>query len=186
MLNQKRPNPIDAKKIKREEDHRNQSNNGCVPYLVGRRPRHTPHFRANVAQVLRGPREESRRMLTSCGFAFTPNCWRGFGQSAANLVFFFAHRYSGFSQFPSMAGVPGFEPGLSVLETDVLTVDTIPLCRFPIADFQPLSNVNFGSAIRNRQCPHLVSLWLVCLRQRRQNLLNSRRSVVVFLFFVVT
>src|SRR5262245_8617769 len=25
------------------------------------------------------------------------------------------------------AGVPGFEPGLSVLETDVLTVDTIPL-----------------------------------------------------------
>ena len=28
-----------------------------------------------------------------------------------------------------MAGVPGFEPGLSVLETDVLTVDTIPLRR---------------------------------------------------------
>ena len=28
-----------------------------------------------------------------------------------------------------MAGVPGFEPGLSVLETDVLTVDTIPLHR---------------------------------------------------------
>ncbi len=27
----------------------------------------------------------------------------------------------------SLAGVPGFEPGLSVLETDVLTVDTIPL-----------------------------------------------------------
>ena len=27
-----------------------------------------------------------------------------------------------------LAGVPGFEPGLSVLETDVLTVDTIPLC----------------------------------------------------------
>ena len=34
------------------------------------------------------------------------------------------------TQLPSfnlMAGVPGFEPGLSVLETDVLTVDTIPL-----------------------------------------------------------
>ena len=28
-----------------------------------------------------------------------------------------------------LAGVPGFEPGLSVLETDVLTVDTIPLRR---------------------------------------------------------
>src|SRR5262245_51630495 len=26
-----------------------------------------------------------------------------------------------------LAGVPGFEPGLSVLETDVLAVDTIPL-----------------------------------------------------------
>ena len=30
-----------------------------------------------------------------------------------------------------MAGVPGFEPGLSVLETDVLTVDTIPLWSLP-------------------------------------------------------
>ena len=127
MLNQKRPNPIDAKKIKREEDHRNQSNNGCVSYLVDRRPRYTPHFRAHVAQELRGPREEPRRMRTSRGFAFTPNRWRGFGQSPADLVFFFAHRYSGFSQIPSVAGVPGFEPGLSVLETDVLTVDTIPL-----------------------------------------------------------
>lgn len=26
-----------------------------------------------------------------------------------------------------MAGAPGFEPGLSVLETDVLAVDTMPL-----------------------------------------------------------
>jgi len=34
--------------------------------------------------------------------------------------------------------------------------------------------------------PHFVSLWSVCLRQRRQNLLNSRRSVIVFLFLVVT
>jgi hypothetical protein len=29
--------------------------------------------------------------------------------------------------YSNLAGVPGFEPGLSVLETDVLTVDTIPL-----------------------------------------------------------
>src|SRR5436305_3789468 len=33
-----------------------------------------------------------------------------------------------------LAGVPGFEPGLSVLETDVLTVDTIPLLALPICD----------------------------------------------------
>ena len=35
-----------------------------------------------------------------------------------------------------LAGVPGFEPGLSVLETDVLAVDTIPLWTFPIADLR--------------------------------------------------
>ena len=54
-----------------------------------------------------------------------------------------------------MAGVPGFEPGLSVLETDVLTVDTIPLkvfqivdCRFQI-DRSP--RINLQSAILNLQ-----------------------------------
>ena len=38
-------------------------------------------------------------------------------------------RHSPYSDLLSalLAGVPGFEPGLSVLETDVLTVDTIPL-----------------------------------------------------------
>ena len=33
-----------------------------------------------------------------------------------------------------MAGVPGFEPGLTVLETAVLAANTIPLS--PIADFR--------------------------------------------------
>jgi hypothetical protein len=32
---------------------------------------------------------------------------------------------------------------------------------------------------------YFVSLWPVCLRQKRQYLLNSSRSVVFFLFFVV-
>ena len=49
-----------------------------------------------------------------------------------------------------MAGVPGFEPGLSVLETDVLTVDTIPLaianCRFPIANLLMSVSPNRQSA----------------------------------------
>ena len=35
-----------------------------------------------------------------------------------------------------MAGVPGFEPGLSVLETDVLTVDTIPLQQVSVVGYQ--------------------------------------------------
>ena len=39
-----------------------------------------------------------------------------------------------------MAGAPGFEPGLSVLETDVLAVDTMPLqparnSRAPLSAF---------------------------------------------------
>ena len=37
-----------------------------------------------------------------------------------------------------MAGVPGLEPGPTVLETDMLTIDTIPLknFRFAIADLR--------------------------------------------------
>src|SRR5690242_18190363 len=46
-----------------------------------------------------------------------------------------------------MAGVPGFEPGLSVLETDVLTVDTIPLRSSPIS--QPAM--------------HLLGLFMTCV-----------------------
>ena len=38
--------------------------------------------------------------------------------------------------YTNLAGVPGFEPGLSVLETDVLTVDTIPLLTLPFANFR--------------------------------------------------
>jgi len=41
--------------------------------------------------------------------------------------------------------------------------------------------INQKSAINN----YLTSLWAVCLRQRRQNFLNSSRSVVVLRFFVV-
>jgi hypothetical protein len=40
-----------------------------------------------------------------------------------------------------MAGAPGFEPGLSVLETDVLAVDTMPL--------QPT---------RNPRGPHIIKI----------------------------
>ena len=43
---------------------------------------------------------------------------------------------SAMNYFQQLAGVPGFEPGLSVLETDVLTVDTIPLQPSPISNRQ--------------------------------------------------
>ena len=52
-----------------------------------------------------------------------------------------------------MAGVPGFEPGLSVLETDVLTVDTIPLLTLPIANLRFLV-----TSWRNRQWESEMSL----------------------------
>ncbi len=50
-----------------------------------------------------------------------------------------------------MAGVPGFEPGLSVLETDVLTVDTIPLRVLPITDCRLKPDLRFNLAIGNCQ-----------------------------------
>ena len=49
-----------------------------------------------------------------------------------------------------LAGVPGFEPGLSVLETDVLTVDTIPLQALPIANLRLPIDL-FNDPIGNRQ-----------------------------------
>jgi hypothetical protein len=45
--------------------------------------------------------------------------------------------------YANLAGVPGFEPGLSVLETDVLTVDTIPLGT--IANFRLPIHQSFPS-----------------------------------------
>jgi hypothetical protein len=35
-----------------------------------------------------------------------------------------------------MAGVPGLEPGPKVLETSMLTIDTIPLKKFSILDYR--------------------------------------------------
>jgi hypothetical protein len=51
--------------------------------------------------------------------------------------------------YANLAGVPGFEPGLSVLETDVLTVDTIPLLTLPISDARLLIHREGKTAIEN-------------------------------------
>src|SRR5437763_351058 len=98
-------------------------------------------------------------------------------------------------------GVPGLEPGLSVLETDVLTTDTIPLRERMNAECgmmnakrvlgvrcwvlgclpqhltpsaQNLLSIHHSSF----RVHHFVSLCPVWRRQRRQNFLNSRRSGV--------
>jgi len=54
----------------------------------------------------------------------------------------------------------------------------LPIVDLAIVD---LTISNQKSAINN----YLTSLCGVCLRQRRQNFLNSSRSVVVFRFLVV-
>jgi hypothetical protein len=56
---------------------------------------------------------------------------------------------------------------------------SLPIVEFVIVDLKKISNRQ--SAINN----YFTSLCGVCLRQRRQNFLNSSRSVVVFRFLVV-
>jgi hypothetical protein len=85
-----------------------------------------------------------------------------------------------------MAGALGFEPRSSVLETDSLTVELTPLW---CVQRDRLVKSDEMLRPRGRLCldgqSYLVSLCAVCLRQRLQNFLSSRRPVVVFLFFVV-
>src|SRR5438309_10018025 len=82
-----------------------------------------------------------------------------------------------------LAGAEGFEPPSPVLETGSLTVELTPLnslsnCRiFNLSNSAIRKSVNFDN--------HLTSLCGVCFRQRRQNFFSSRRSGVVFRFFVV-
>jgi hypothetical protein len=75
-----------------------------------------------------------------------------------------------------LAGELGFEPRSSVLETDSLTVELTP----PV-----MRNEVGNTSLLNPAGDYFVSLWSVCLRQVLQNFENSRRPVVVFLFFVV-
>ena len=90
-----------------------------------------------------------------------------------------------------MAGVPGFEPGLSVLETDVLTVDTIPLERLPIANLRlPIARspiANRKSAIGNRQCllGFLVISVLAATATELAKLKPIRRGLLILGRYVV-
>ena len=187
MINQKRPNSINPKQINCEEHNRDQGNDRGVLNFVGARPRNSPHLRASVPHELRSTLEESRpwpgqpaftsgpstfRSLTESGrtgrrrsngfFHGSVARWCRFAQGAKLFALVFFSRQF-FSQcellYAILAGVPGFEPGLSVLETDVLTVDTIPLLILPIFNLRIARSRNAisKSAIGNRKC-HLVSL----------------------------
>ena len=181
MINQKRPDSIHTKQVERKENNRNQSNDRGVLYFIGRRPRNPTHLATSIAEKLSRSLKEAARMHARF-FAIASRNGRLLGRTT-DLVIVLAHRLA-FFQTTFVAGVPGFEPGLSVLETDVLTVDTIPLPRGD--KLQVTGNKKESVTCHPSPVTYFVSLWSVCLRQRRQNLRNSRRSVVVFLFLVVT
>ena len=89
-----------------------------------------------------------------------------------------------------MAGAEGFEPPSSVLETDSLTVELTPLYNqrdscFLNPSLRSGSRLRAPAALTPAKRLYLTSRCGVCLRHFLQNLLNSRRSVVVFRFFVV-
>ena len=97
---------------------------------------------------------------------------------------------SGTSSF--LAGAEGFEPPSPVLETGSLTVELTPLfsCQLPAISCQPNQLVSRTANIQleaggSQLAAYFTSLCDVCLRHARQNLLNSSRPVVVFLFLVV-
>src|SRR5271165_1530605 len=83
----------------------------------------------------------------------------------------------------TLAGAEGFEPPSSVLETDSLTVELTPLFLVPSPEPRVPREIPRDSGLAARY--YFTSLCGVCLRQRRQNFLNSSRSVVVFRFLVV-
>src|SRR5262249_6589909 len=60
VVNQKCPNPVNAKKIKREKNDRYQRNDRRVFDFVCRRPRNAAHLRPGVAQKLHGSRKKIR------------------------------------------------------------------------------------------------------------------------------
>jgi hypothetical protein len=84
-----------------------------------------------------------------------------------------------------MAGVPGFEPGPKVLETSMLTVNTIPLNEIMNDECRMMNKFEF-IILQSEFIIYLLSLCIVWQRQRRQNFLNSSRLGVLFLFLVVT
>ena len=85
-----------------------------------------------------------------------------------------------------LAGAEGFEPPSSVLETDSLTVELTPLYQGSGYGSKGPGDLLLLNPVPCAPCPaYFVSLCAVCFRQRLQNFENSRRPVVVFLFFVV-
>src|SRR5687767_11724062 len=145
VINQECPDAVDGKQINREEDDRYQSDQRRVPYHHERRPRNAAHLATGVAEKLGRPLKETRARagkstlasrpssfsaLAKCGcarawrtdrfFDGRVACRRRLGHPLFVLVIVpCRHLLSSPLKllYRFLAGVPGFEPGLSVLET---------------------------------------------------------------------
>src|SRR5579863_10510591 len=124
-----------------EECHRHHHNDRCGPHLVPRWPIHQPHLRPSLVKKLAQPRKKPgdpvRRPVnhlaqpgsrTRC-----PRASRVFSIQFRRLCHFHCrstrscHRCSAFAPSPQfLAGEEGFEPPLSVLETDGLPLNLLP------------------------------------------------------------
>jgi hypothetical protein len=129
---------VNQKQINCEKDNRDQSDNRGVFDFFSCGPRNALHLCPHITQKLRHATEWPNSGATETTLttrAFTLNTLAKAGGAGSRKrrvrVFYVIHRLADLFETSSfkaaMAGVPGFEPGLSVLETDVLTVDTIPL-----------------------------------------------------------
>ena len=78
-------------------------------------------------------------------------------------------------------------PQPPVLETGALPIELLTyFFNFKVQTTKCKVSSNLLSTLKFPRCTcYFVSLCGVCLRQKRQYLLNSIRSVVFFLFFVV-
>src|ERR671918_992063 len=100
----------------------------CWATFFGRRPPPSPGALPARVAVFDGGAPDGASEVSSAASSsgsVTSSLTETFSNLFATVLFGF-----------QMAGVPGFEPGLSVLETDVLTVDTIPLHQVPVSGCQ--------------------------------------------------
>src|SRR5687767_916394 len=151
LLQQEREELVHAVEVRGEEDDGDDGDDGRVPDLHGRRPARPAQLGPHVADELAHAVKESVAAVLGLGalaargaplrpFA-EPRHARGRARRrprqvvglvmARSHLFVLSLRHLTYKLPTGLrrgrTGVTGFEPVLSVLETDVLTVDTIPL-----------------------------------------------------------
>ena len=193
LLHQAPNHGVHQIKIRGKQEDRTNHHGGCRLHFFARGHNHFVHLAAHILQKL----HQLQRTLLPSGNRL---------RLLRRFAIFFGHRHClCHCQNPSLparrsqplparpanetpipqphkrcsaklAGAEGFEPPSSVLETDSLAIELTPLCC--------TSTAQAAQPARPKRPNYFVSLCDVCLRHRLQNFENSRRPVVVFLFFV--